>query len=118
VDLLFDENLSVGVVTWANSTFNVNVIGALESGLAGKPDKEVRRFAIETGCGEANREDRHCISIVCQAFQRVNSHWAGCQIKASRRGRTGRGGKKREFRLKRADRILSQEPTEKTEKID
>jgi len=50
VDLLFDENLSVGIVTWANSIFNVHVIGALGAGLAGKPDKEVRRFAIETGC--------------------------------------------------------------------
>lgn len=44
---LFDENLSVAVAIWAETTLALDVLGARAAGLAGKPDREVRRYAIE-----------------------------------------------------------------------
>ena len=46
--LLFDENLSVLSAQWAGATLAVDVLDARAAGLAGKADREVRRFAIET----------------------------------------------------------------------
>jgi predicted nuclease of predicted toxin-antitoxin system len=48
VRLLFDENLSVLSAQWAAATLVVDVLDARAAGLAGKTDREVRRFAIET----------------------------------------------------------------------
>ena len=44
---LFDENLSVAVAIWAETTLALDVLGARAAGLSGKPDREVRRYAIE-----------------------------------------------------------------------
>ena len=46
--LLFDENLSILSARWAAATPGVDVLDARAAGLAGKTDREVRRFAIET----------------------------------------------------------------------
>ncbi len=46
--LLFDENLSFLSAQWAATTLAVDVLDARAAGLAGKTDREVRRFAIET----------------------------------------------------------------------
>ena len=46
--LLFDENLSILSAQWAAATLAVDVLDARAAGLAGKTDREVRRFAIET----------------------------------------------------------------------
>ena len=46
--LLFDENLSVLSAQWAADALAVDVLDARAAGLAGKTDREVRRFAIET----------------------------------------------------------------------
>ena len=46
--LLFDENLSILLARWAAATLAVDVLDARAAGLAGKTDREVRRFAIET----------------------------------------------------------------------
>ena len=46
--LLFDENLSILSAQWAAATLIVDVLDARAAGLAGKTDREVRRFAIET----------------------------------------------------------------------
>ena len=46
--LLFDENLSILSARWAAATLAVDVLDARAAGLAGKTDREVRRFAIET----------------------------------------------------------------------
>jgi len=48
VRLLFDENLSFLSAQWAATTLAVDVLDARAAGLAGKTDREVRRFAIET----------------------------------------------------------------------
>jgi predicted nuclease of predicted toxin-antitoxin system len=48
VRLLFDENLSILSAQWAAATLAVDVLDARAAGLAGKTDREVRRFAIET----------------------------------------------------------------------
>jgi len=48
VRLLFDENLSILSARWAAATLAVDVLDARTAGLAGKTDREVRRFAIET----------------------------------------------------------------------
>jgi predicted nuclease of predicted toxin-antitoxin system len=49
VRLLFDENLSVPLAHWAMTELAVDALDARAAGLSGKTDKEVRRFAIETG---------------------------------------------------------------------
>ena len=46
--MCFDENLSVLSAQWAAATLPVDVLDARAAGLAGKTDREVRRFAIET----------------------------------------------------------------------
>ena len=46
--LLFDKNLSILSAQWAAATLAVDVLDALAVGLAGKTDREVRRFASET----------------------------------------------------------------------
>jgi predicted nuclease of predicted toxin-antitoxin system len=48
VRLLFDENLNILSARWAAATLAVDVLDARAAGLAGKTDREVRRFAIET----------------------------------------------------------------------
>jgi len=48
VRLLFDENLSILSARWAAATLAVDVLDARAAGLAGKTDRDVRRFAIET----------------------------------------------------------------------
>jgi predicted nuclease of predicted toxin-antitoxin system len=48
VRLLFDENLSVLSAQWTADALAVDVLYARAAGLAGKTDREVRRFAIET----------------------------------------------------------------------
>jgi predicted nuclease of predicted toxin-antitoxin system len=48
VRLLFDKNLSILSAQWAAATLAVDVLDARAVGLAGKTDREVRRFAIET----------------------------------------------------------------------
>jgi predicted nuclease of predicted toxin-antitoxin system len=48
VRLLFDENLSILSARWAAAALAVDVLDARAAGLAGKTDREVRRFAIET----------------------------------------------------------------------
>jgi predicted nuclease of predicted toxin-antitoxin system len=47
VRFLFDENLSVAVAIWAETTLTLDALGARAAGLSGKPDREVRRYAIE-----------------------------------------------------------------------
>jgi len=48
VRLLFDENLSVLSAQWTRRTLAVDVLDARTAGLAGKTDREVREFAIQT----------------------------------------------------------------------
>jgi len=47
VRFLFDENLSVAVAIWAETTLASDVLGARVAGLSGKPDRAVRRYAID-----------------------------------------------------------------------
>jgi predicted nuclease of predicted toxin-antitoxin system len=48
VRLLFDENLSTLSADYTRVTLGVDVLDARAAGLAGKPDSEVRQFAIES----------------------------------------------------------------------
>ena len=45
--LLFDENLSSRSADYARVTLGIDVLDARAAGLAGKPDSEVRQFAIQ-----------------------------------------------------------------------
>jgi predicted nuclease of predicted toxin-antitoxin system len=47
VRFLFDENLSVAMAIWAETNLAFDVLGARAAGLSGKPDREVRRYAIQ-----------------------------------------------------------------------
>ena len=46
--LLFDENLSTLSVDYTRVTLDIDVLDAPAEGLAGKPDSEVRQFAIQS----------------------------------------------------------------------
>ena len=46
--LLFDENLSTLSADFTRVTLGIDVLDARAAGLAGKPDFEVRRFAIQS----------------------------------------------------------------------
>ena len=46
--LLFDENLSSLSADYTRVTLGVDVLDARAAGLAGKPDSEVRQFAIQS----------------------------------------------------------------------
>lgn len=46
--LLFDENLSTRSADYARVTLGIDVLDAWDAGLAGKPDSEVRQFAIQS----------------------------------------------------------------------
>lgn len=46
--LLFDENLSTHSADYARVTLGIDVLDARAAGLAGKPDFEVRQFAIQS----------------------------------------------------------------------
>jgi predicted nuclease of predicted toxin-antitoxin system len=46
--LLFDENLSTLSADYARVTLGIDVLDARAAGLAGKPDPEVRQFAIQS----------------------------------------------------------------------
>lgn len=46
--LLFDENLSTHSADYARVTLGIDVLDARAAGLAGKPDSEVRQFAIKS----------------------------------------------------------------------
>jgi predicted nuclease of predicted toxin-antitoxin system len=46
--LLFDENLSARSADYARVTLGIDVLDAWDAGLAGKPDSEVRQFAIQS----------------------------------------------------------------------
>jgi len=48
VRLLFDENLSTHSADYARVTLGIDVLDARAAGLAGKPDSEVRQFAIQS----------------------------------------------------------------------
>jgi predicted nuclease of predicted toxin-antitoxin system len=48
VRLLFDENLSTLSADYTRVTLDIDVLDARSVGLAGKPDSEVRQFAIQT----------------------------------------------------------------------
>jgi predicted nuclease of predicted toxin-antitoxin system len=48
VRLLFDENLSALSAQWVANRLGADVLDARAAGLAGKTDREVRRFAIDT----------------------------------------------------------------------
>jgi predicted nuclease of predicted toxin-antitoxin system len=47
VRFLFDENLSVAVAIWAETTLSFDVLGARAAGLSGKSDREVRQYALD-----------------------------------------------------------------------